>query len=135
MCKAELKKQSESRYFEHSKTVSTQQIAKVSDSQTETQAGKVRTENKKSFAEKCKNRQGECVVINDSMLRGVKDKLIRDSDFFSDVSIGGARIEDLKKRILRSEISVSGKNVVLCVGTNKLSRDGTEVMLRKQTDF
>src|SRR5215469_2386222 len=131
MGKDELKKQSESRYFEHSKTVSTQQIEKVSDSQTETEAGEVRTENKKSFAEKCKNRQGECVVISDSMLRGVKDKLVRDSDIFSGISTGGARIEDLENRILSSEISVSGKNVVLCVGTHNLSSDGTEVMLRK----
>ena len=40
-------------------------------------------------------------------------------------------MEDLEKRILSSEISVGGKNVVLCVGTNNLSSDGTEVMLRK----
>ena len=65
------------------------------------------------------------------MLRGFKDKLVRDSDIFSGISIGGARIEDLEKRILSSEISVSGKNVVLCVGTNNLSSDVTEVMLRK----
>ena len=61
MRKAELKKQSESRYFEHSKTVSSdQKIAKVGDSQTETEVSKeVRSESKKeSFAEKCKSRQG-----------------------------------------------------------------------------
>ena len=68
------------------------------------------------------------------MLRSVKDKLVRDSDI-SGISIGDARIEDLEKRILISDISVSGKNVVLCVGTNNLSSDGTEVMLRKYTDI
>src|SRR5215469_2077231 len=58
--KSELKKQTERRYFEDFKTVSSdQQIEKVGGSQTETEVSRdVRSASKKeSFAEKCKSRQ------------------------------------------------------------------------------
>jgi hypothetical protein len=140
--KAELKKKNEIRYFEHSQTVS-----KVSNSQTESKAvsrdsrlvssevSRSSQNEVESFAEKSKNRKGQYVVLGDSMVRGIVSKLARDNDIFVGRSIGGARIEDLNRRILSNEIVVSDKNVVLCVGTNNLISDGTEVIMRKYREF
>ena len=82
-----------------------------------------------------KIRQGEFVVVSDSMMRGVISELARDSKMFSGSAIGGAKIEDLNRRLLSEEILLRNKHLVLCVGTNNLSSDGTELIMRKYRDI
>ena len=150
--KAELKKSSESRFFEHAATVN--EIRSEVARKTEQAKSRVRlsvggrtepktvesensqTENKAgSFAEACKDRVGQFVVLSDSMLRGIISKLARDNPIFTGRAIGGAKIEDIKEQIVSDRVSVVGKHAVLCVGTNNLIVDGSEMIMRKYREL
>src|SRR5215467_10977399 len=119
MQKAELRKISASRYFEHSSSVSTVSVGdrterKTVGDRTETRRLEVensdsQTESKEvSFEEACKDKVGQLVVLSDSMLRGIISKLARDNPIFTGKAIGGAKIEDIKQEIESGRVRVVG---------------------------
>jgi hypothetical protein len=69
------------------------------------------------------------------MLRGIISKLARDNPIFTGKAIGGAKIEDIKQEIVSDRVRVVGKHAVLCVGTNNLQVDGSEIMLSKYREL
>ena len=67
------------------------------------------------------------------MITGVGQKLESNSQMFSYDSVGGARIEDMDKKLIGDDAVQFNEDshIVVMVGTNNLSRDGTVVIKKK----
>lgn len=88
-----------------------------------------------SFSEKYREKDNQTVVMfGDSMLRGVGQKLERNSQMFSIKSVGGARIENITE-ILKETSIREDSHVVAVVGTNNLGSDGTEIIRSKYREM
>ena len=81
------------------------------------------------FAEKCKSREKDTVVLlGDSLVREVGRKLEADSHMFTAISKGGARIENMEEEISRLEKN-RDRHLVVMIGTNNVQNGRSEVML------
>jgi len=118
--RAEVKKNN-SRYFVHSQCRKVERDVSVSENRNENI----------TFAELCKGKAESCVVLGDSMVRGIVYKLKKDNDIFTGWSYGGAHIETITEELIGNRQYVEGRHVVLCVGTNNLKFDGTELIMDK----
>src|SRR5271163_4317110 len=91
-----------------------------------------------SFKERCKEKkEGTVVLLGDSMIRGVGEKLKRDNLMFSPAAYGGARIESLTWNLKHKQVESlsSESHLVVMVGTNNLKSEGTEIITRKYEEL
>jgi hypothetical protein len=70
------------------------------------------------------------VLVGDSMVRGVGRHLERDNEMFTALDFGGAKIEDVEKK-MRIVGDKEESHVILWAGTNNLKSDGAQEMLDK----
>jgi hypothetical protein len=84
-----------------------------------------------SFAEQFKDKKRDTVVlVGDSLVKGVGQKLEANSHMFSTVCKGGAKIEQISDEISKLENNKE-RHLVVMVGTNNVQRDYSEVVLDK----
>jgi lysophospholipase L1-like esterase len=95
----------------------------------------VNTRKTVGFAEKFKNKPKDTVlVVGSSMVRGVGGCLERDSDMYTKVDYSGARIENIQERL--GEIGEKPQShLVLMVGTNNLSGEGTSQIMNRYKEL
>lgn len=104
------------------------------------EAQKVENKGKKpmSFGEKCKDlKEGAVVLVGDSMIRGVGEKLRRDNILFTPIANGGARIESVTWSLRNKQVKVlrEDSHLLVMVGTNNLKGEGTEVIMSKYKEL
>ena len=91
---------------------------------------KIRIQKKISFGEKFKNKAKDTVlVVGDSLMRGVGKKLQTNSNMFSSICIGGAKIDDVAEVIDHLKDN-DDRHLVLMVGTNDIKTVGSEEVFR-----
>jgi len=82
-----------------------------------------------SFSEKYRDKKSDTVlVVGDSLVRGVGAHLERDSQMYSSLSLGGARIETVEAEITRMGEKPESHLVVM-VGTNNIKNEGSEIIM------
>jgi len=87
-----------------------------------------------SFEELHKNKkEGTVLLIGDSLARGVGCNLKSQHNMFVSQAFGGARIEDITKKV--EEIEDNERHIVVMVGTNNLKSDGTTLIMNKYKDL
>ena len=93
---------------------------------------------KMSFKEKCKDlKEGTVVLMGDSMIRGVGEKMRRDNIMFTPIANGGARIESITWSLKNKQVTQlrDESHLVVMVGTNNLKGEGTEVIMNKYKEL
>ena len=84
-----------------------------------------------SFADSIRAKpKGTVVVVGDSLVRGVGQKLEQNCHLFKCVSRGGAKIDNIIEEVGKLEVSEDRHIVVVC-GTNEVKSEGSVVMLKK----
>ena len=78
--------------------------------------------------------EGTVLLIGDSLARGVGSHLKTQHVMFESQAFGGARIEDITKKVEDME-DKAGSHIVVMVGTNNLKSDGTELIMSKYKDL
>ena len=70
---------------------------------------------KMSFKEKCKDlKEGTVVLMGDSMIRGVGEKMRRDNIMFTPIANGGARIESITWSLKNKQVTAAERRVTPC---------------------
>ena len=97
--------------------------------------GSCSNEEKISLGQVCKDKKASVLLIGDSLARGVGCQLESQcQELFVSHAFGGARIEDISKKI--EEVQVSDEcHVVVMVGTNNLQSDGTAMIMDKYKEL
>ena len=88
-----------------------------------------------SFEHRFKDKkEGTVLLIGDSLARGVGIHLRSQHCMFESQAFGGARIEDITKKVedVKDE---NEKHIVVMVGTNNLKSDGTTLIMDKYKDL
>ena len=86
-----------------------------------------------SFEQMHKNKkEGTVLLIGDSLTRGLGNHLKSQHNMFDSLAFGGARIEDINKKV--EELKDNECHIVLMVGTNNLKSDGTTMIMSKYKD-
>jgi len=90
-----------------------------------------------NIPDKFKDRDNKTVVVvGDSMVRGISQKLTSSSKMFSCQTFGGARIEDISKKLTTQDVGVKDdSHVVIIAGTNNLAREGTSAISKKYREL
>ena len=70
------------------------------------------------------------MVVGDSLVRGVGAHLEKDSQMYSSVSVGGARIETIEAEITRMGEKPES-HLVIMVGTNNIKNEGSEIIMER----
>ncbi|MGK2860351.1 MAG: hypothetical protein ACSLE0_00325 [Chitinophagaceae bacterium] len=70
------------------------------------------------------------MLVGDSLARGVGAKLDKQSNMFSTVSIGGARIETVTDEVGTME-DKEDRHLVIIAGTNNVQKEGSTEILSK----
>jgi len=78
-------------------------------------------------------KEGTVLLIGDSLARGVGCNLKSQHNMFESQAFGGARIEDIAKKV--EEIKDNERHIVVMVGTNNLQSDGTTMIMNKYKDL
>ncbi len=88
-----------------------------------------------SFEQLCKDKkEGTVLLIGDSLARGVGCHLKSQHGMFESRAFGGARIEDITKKVeVLKDLEES--HIVVLVGTNNLQSDGTTMIMNKYKDL
>jgi len=88
-----------------------------------------------SFSKKFEDKvEGTVLLIGDSLARGVGSHLRTQHVMFESQAFGGARIEDITKKVEVME-DKARSHIVVMVGTNNLKSDGTELIMSNYRDL
>ncbi len=88
-----------------------------------------------SFEQLCKDKkEGTVLLIGDSLTRGVGCHLKSQHSMFESRAFGGARIEDITKKVEEMN-DLEESHIVVLVGTNNLKSDGTTMIMNKYKDL
>jgi len=87
------------------------------------------------LGQRCKDKKKSVLLLGDSLARGVGCQLESQcQELFVSQAFGGARIEDISKKV--EEIQVSDEcHIVVMVGTNNLQSDGTAMIMDKYKEL
>jgi len=90
-----------------------------------------------NIPDKFKDRDNKTVVVvGDSMVRGISQKLTSSSKMFTCQTFGGARIEDISKKLTTQDVGVKDdSHVMIIAGTNNLAREGTSAISKKYREM
>lgn len=84
-----------------------------------------------SFSEKYKEKPKDTIVlVGDSLVRGVGEKLAYQSNMVSTICRPGARIETVTEEIMKLGDS-EDRHLVIVVGTNNIQKEGSEEIIGK----
>ena len=128
-------KETEVESVNDSPNVSETEVKSVSQSSSVPEIDKQKQAVNISFEQLCKDKkEGTVLLIGDSLARGVGYHLKSQHGMFESRAFGGARIEDITKKVeVMKDLEES--HIVVLVGTNNLQSDGTTMIMNKYKDL